>query len=305
MNGEFAAIERLASFLPRPAGDETWIGDDAAVVASPSGWLLLAVDSVVAGVHADLALTSIEDLGWKAVVANVSDIAAMGGRPHHALVSVAGSTTTDLDGLYRGIAAASRRYDCPVVGGDLVNSPTLVVTVAVTGSVTGAPVRRVGARPGDGIWVTGPLGGAAAGLRLLRDPDAARTLPPGVVAERTSEHARPLAAVEEGTAARAGGATAMIDVSDGFAADLGHLADSSNVGFELDAVPVAEGATEKEALGGGEDYRLVFTAPDPRAVMRAFSALREPVLVGRCTADPAVRVLRGTDLPPSGWQHAW
>lgn len=305
MNGEFAAIARLAAGLPAPPAGETWIGDDAAVVAAPEGWLLLAVDSVVAGVHADLSLTGIEDLGWKAVASNLSDVAAMGGRPGQALVSVAGPRGTDLDGLYRGIGEAAATYGCPVVGGDLVTSPALVVTVAVTGSVKGQPVLRSGARPGDGIWVTGPLGGSAAGLEMLRHPSRAAGMEPAVVAARVADHARPRPALEEGSAARRGGASAMIDVSDGFAADLGHLCDASGVGCELGAVPVAEGADEQEAIGGGEDYRLVFTAPDTGAVLAAFVGLPEPVLVGHCVADPARRVLRDRPLAAAGWQHDW
>ena len=305
VNGEFAAIARLAAALPPAAPGETWIGDDAAVVLAPAGVLLLAVDTVVGGVHADLSLTGLDDLGWKALAANVSDVAAMGGEAQRAVVSVAGPRSTDLDALYRGLAEAAAEYRCPVVGGDLVSSPTVVVTVAITGSVEGRPVLRGGARPGDSIWVTGPLGGAAAGLRLLRQPEAGSGVPPEVVAARIADHARPRAALSEGRAARLGGATAMIDVSDGLAADLGHIADASGVGFELDGVPVAEAATEEEALGGGEDYRLAFTADDAARVEEAFGGLPPPVLVGRCVADPGVRTLRGEDLPALGWQHDW
>jgi thiamine-monophosphate kinase len=305
MKGEFAAIARLAAALPPAPAGETWIGDDTAVVSSPEGPLLLAVDTVVAGVHADLRLTGLDDFGWKALVANVSDVAAMGGQPGYAVASVAGPRGTALDVLYRGMSEAAETYRCPVVGGDLVSSPTLVVTVAVTGSVKGKPVLRAGARPGDSIWVTGALGGAAAGLRLLQDPDRATGLDGAVRAARIADHARPRPAVAEGHAARRAGATAMIDVSDGFAADLGHIADASGVGLELDGVPVAAGATEDEALGGGEDYRLVFTAPDASAVERAFAGLPAPVRVGRCVADPARRLLRGRPLAAAGWQHDW
>src|SRR6202521_745096 len=111
MTGEFAAIDRLRRVLPQPGPGETWIGDDAAVVRAPGGgWLLRAAAPVVAGVHADLSLTGLDDLGWKAVAANVSDIAAMGGRPLHALVTVVGPPGTDLDLLYQGIAEAAAIY---------------------------------------------------------------------------------------------------------------------------------------------------------------------------------------------------
>ena len=327
VNGEMAAIARLAAILRRPPAGEVWIGDDTAVVGAPRGWLLLAADAVVEGVHADLSLTGLDDFGWKAVVANISDVAAMGGRPGHALVTVAGPVGTDLDLLYEGIGAAADTYECPVVGGDLVSSAVLVVTVAVTGSVEGTPVRRSGATAGEGIWVTGPLGGSAAGLRLLRErsgkgataaleavaapgapspgTEGAARLAPEAAAARIADHARPRPEVAEGTAARVGGATAMIDVSDGFAADLARLADASAVGLEIDAVPVAEGATLDEALGGGEDYRLVFTAPDPEAVAVAFASLGAPVRVGTCVANPKQRRLAGRPLIPAGWEHPW
>src|SRR4029077_4275087 len=105
MSGEFEAIERLRRMLPAPPAGETWIGDDAALVVPPVGGLLLAADVVVAGVHADLSLCGLDDLGWKAIAVNVSDIAAMGGRPSHVLVSVVGPPGVDLELLYSGIAA--------------------------------------------------------------------------------------------------------------------------------------------------------------------------------------------------------
>jgi thiamine-monophosphate kinase len=297
--GEFVAIARLASRLgPGPVG-ETWIGDDAAVVgAPPGGLLLLCADTVVEGVHADLSLTGLDDLGWKAVAANVSDIAAMGGVPAHCVVTVAGPASVDLDLLYEGIGAAAARWACPVVGGDLVSSPVLVVTVAMTGVVDGSPVLRSGARPGDGVWVTGPLGAAAAGLRLLRSGGS-------VPAALRAAHARPAALISEGMAARRAGATAMIDVSDGFGADLGHILDASGVGAELAGLPVAAGATPAEALGGGEDYQLVFTAPHGAGVPAAFAGMRVPVRVGRIVTDPARRTLDGAPLGADGWQHNW
>ncbi|MGH9067568.1 MAG: thiamine-phosphate kinase, partial [Acidimicrobiales bacterium] len=190
--GELAAIERIRTLLPGPPAGETWIGDDAAVVAGPDGPLLLAADLVVAGVHADLDLVSLDDLGWKALAVNVSDLAAMGGHPLHALVSVAGPPTTDLDALYRGLAGAAAEWSCPVVGGDLANAPVLVVAVSVTGTTVGGrpAVLRSGARPGDTLFVTGPLGSSAAGLAALRE---ARSDPIGwALAEA---HRRPRARV--------------------------------------------------------------------------------------------------------------
>ena len=298
MSGELAAIERLRRRLPGPGPDEVWIGDDAAVLLPPppGARLLLAADAVVEGVHADLSLLGLDDLGWRAVVANLSDVAAMGGTPSHCVVTVAGPAGLDIDRLYDGVSAAAGTYGCPVVGGDLVGSPVIVVTVAVTGWVDAAAVLRSGARPGDGIWVTGPLGAAAAGLRSLR---AGGDLDTGL----RDAHARPRPRLREGSAARSAGATAMIDVSDGFAVDLWHLADASAVGFELASLPVAPGATYAEAIGGGEDYQLVFTAPDPDAVVSAFAGLARPLLVGFCTSRPGTGNLGGSALPRAGWEH--
>jgi len=267
LTNEFAVIGRLRERFAD-------IGDDAAVVDPPPGPLLLAADAVVAGVHtpADLPL---EELGWKAVVVNVSDIAAMGGRPLHLLVSVAAPPGTDLDRLFDGVAEAAHAYVCPIVGGDLTTAGNLVVAVAITGTVDGTPVTRSGARPGETIYVTGPLGAAAA----------------------SGWTRRPTARVAEGVDARGAGATAMIDVSDGLAADLGHIADQSGVGFALEDVPVAPGATLEQALTGGDDYELVFTAP----VARLPIGFR----IGVCTADPSERTLGGGAMPvgAGGWQH--
>jgi thiamine-monophosphate kinase len=302
LTGEFAAIEWIRALLPGPSGDDqVWIGDDAAVVPVPAGGvLLLAADSVVAGVHADMGLTGLADLGWKAMAACLSDIAAMGGLPLWALVTVAGSSADGLRELYEGIGEAARRFECPVVGGDLTDAPSLVVTVAVTGSCESRPVLRSGARPGDCVWVTGPLGASSAGLRLLRDRDG---LSNAHAAGHTRAHARPVPRLAEGRAARAAGATAMIDVSDGLAADVAHLADDSAVGISLDLVPVAEGATPDEARYGGEDFELVFCAPRGAPVEQAFAGMRPPLRIGECTQRHRGVRLAGTELQARGWEH--
>lgn len=320
MRGEFASISAIHALLPVPnKAVGVWIGDDAAAVVAPgrdgAEWLLLAADTVVAGVHADLSLTGLDDLGWKAMAASISDIAAMGGEVGHALVTVAGPPTTDLDLLYRGVAAASVEFGCPVVGGDLANAGELVVTVAVTGSCTGPPVRRNGARPRDSVWVTGPLGASAAGLRLLRLDAASGHLDPAVGSvggpytrprsEAIRAHARPLARLAAGRAARLAGATAMIDISDGLTADLDHIATSSRVGLRLEAVPVHPAATAEEAWSGGEDFELAFCAPEDAPVVAAFQGLPAPVRIGTCSADPKERTIDGQPFVPAGWEHEW
>ena len=317
-----------------------WFGDDAAAVAMPgpgpsvapsphASLLLLATDAVVAGIDADLSLTSLSDLGWKAMAVNLSDIAAMGGTAAYALVSVIGAGLDELDQLYAGILEAAATYSCPVVGGDLSAGTELAVSVAVAGWVSGPPVLRSGARPGDTIWVTGRLGAAAAGLRLLREAGSSRPTGPdrwsGREADLIRAHARPTPALGAGAQARAAGATAMIDVSDGLVTDIAQLAELSGVGFELVDIPLAPGATLDEGLGGGDDYVLAFTvSPAPalpaygpkssgpstlseetgpaEAFVRA--GLPAPHLIGKCLPDPTERLLSGRRLEITGWEHS-
>jgi thiamine-monophosphate kinase len=292
-----------------------WAGDDAAVVRVPVSsvpspgqvpLLLLAADAVVAGIDADLSLTTLSDLGWKALAVNLSDIAAMGGRPAHALVSVVGLGPDELEELYEGIVAAAAEFGCDVVGGDLSAGSEVVVSVAVTGWAEGAPVLRSGASPGDRIWVTAPLGAAAAGLRLLRQAGPGPHAWGAADQALVTAHARPRPAVAEGVVARLSGATAMIDVSDGLAADLDQLARRSGVGFELASVPVADGAEIEEALAGGDDYVLVFTTPGSADVVRAFldAGVAAPYMIGNCVADPRLRRVAGETLRVAGWEHS-
>lgn len=307
--GEFAAIERLAAVLgerfgPPPPG-ALWVGDDAAVAPDgPDRWRLLTTDMAVAGVHGDLALMSLADFGWRALVAAVSDIAAMGGTPHEAVVAVGAPSGTDLDTLYDGVADAAKACGCPVVGGDLASAPVLTLAVAVTGLVSGAPppVTRAGASAGDHIFVTGELGASSAGLRLLRAGHADDRYSD----RSTDAHLRPMARLAEGDAARRAGATAMIDVSDGLVAELDHIASASGLGWCVDEVPAAPGATLDEATTGGEDYELVVVTADSDTLLRSFrnAGLRRPVLIGLVEADASARSLLGHPAPAAGgWEH--
>ena len=313
--GEFAIIDRWRRRLPGPPSGQVWIGDDAAVLGATAGTLLLTTDMAVAGVHADLDLMGLDDLGWRAAAAALSDIAAMGGRALHVVAALAGPPSTDLDLLFDGVAESVAAHGAQMVGGDLSNAAEVVVAVTATGVVADGPgpVRRDGARPGDLLFVTGPLGASAAGLRTLRarvaghEPVAVSPAVPFDPGPLLTAHRRPRARLAEGEAARRAGATAMIDVSDGLGADLGHLAGASGVGFSLDRVPVAAGATRHEALGGGEDYELVFAAPDAERVRRDFDdvGLPVPIAIGVCTADPARRECDGVALEATGFQHRW
>jgi thiamine-monophosphate kinase len=300
-----ARLRRRLESEGAPAG-EVHIGDDAAVLTSARGRALFALDVLVEGVHVDLGLGTLEDAGWKAVAVNVSDIAAMGGVPTYAVVGVAAPPGSDLDRLYHGMEQAARRYGIALVGGDLSSAEALFISVAILGETSGlAPVLRSGARPGDEIWCTGPLGSSAAGLALLRAQRGGTTGDTTRSGRLAEAYLRPTARVQEGRLAAELGATAMIDVSDGLARDAAHIAVDSGVGIALEAVPVADGATEEQALGGGEDYELVFAIEPGSSVKEAFSraGLSVPIRLGRVVDDPSVRTLCGAPLPDVGWEH--
>ncbi len=294
-------LERIVTIVGRqtiPAG-ERHSGDDAAVLLPFVGEALVSTDVAVLGIHLDGALFPLEDLGFKAVAAAVSDIAAMGGRPRAAVIAVSSPPGTDLEELHRGIADAAVMTGCPIVGGDLTSSLDVSVAVTVLGECPGrGSVLRSGAMPGEIILVTGPLGRSAAGLRRRREGyDLSDEL---VVA-----HRRPWPRLSEGLAARGAGVSAMMDLSDGIGLDLHRLADASHCGFALDAVPVAEGATLEEAISGGEDYELLIVTNDPERLAMIFldRGLRATIIVGRTLKDPASRTLAGENLERRGWQH--
>jgi thiamine-monophosphate kinase len=307
---EFDVIDALrtrfqAAGTSLGAGD-VGIGDDAAVVTPPgSTAVVLATDLVVEGVHVDLGTSSPEDVGWKALMVAVSDIGAMGCTPSHVLLSVAAPVGFPIERLGDGVAEAAAAAGCTVVGGDLASSPHgLVVSVAAVGPAGEGvpPLRRSGARPGDRVLVTGPLGASAAGLRRLSAGDG-RDVPVSLAAA----HRRPVARLEEGAVARRAGVRAAIDVSDGLAADVVHLARSSGVGLELrlPAEAVAAGAEPTEAVSGGEDYELVLATPDPDRLRGEFhiAGLRAPIDIGVCTDHVGEWLLDGQPLPVTGWRH--
>jgi thiamine-monophosphate kinase len=282
--------------------------DDAAVLEVPGGGpLVVSVDSVVENVHVDLSVCSPGDVGWKGLMGALSDLAAMGATPLGALVALCvpgGSGQGEVAlGVMAGVGEASAASGCPVVGGDVSEAGELTVAVTVLGTVEsiGPPaVPRSGGQPEDVVLVTGPCGGSAAGLRALRAGTGTGT-------GTGTAYTRPVARLHEGALARRSGVRAMIDVSDGLALDLHRLADASGVGFRLEWVPVAEGATLDDALGGGEDYELVLVGDEEVSdhLCNEFVAagLRRPFRLGSLVADPTVRLLGGDDLARLGWQH--
>ena len=305
------AIRRVLS----GAGPEVvvGVGDDAAVLAPPTGQQVLTTDALVEGTHFERGRTSARELGAKAIAVNVSDIAAMGASPRAALCALTLSDAIDaawVMELFGGMREACDEYALWLVGGNLARGRDVTIVVTVIGEV--APGRaglRSGARPGDRLVVTGELGASAAGLRVARStaaPDAAQL-------QLVRAHARPTARVGEAAVLARHGATAMIDVSDGVALDLSRLCAASGVGvrLELDAVPVAAGATRAEALGGGEDYELLATLPSEEAVTGAASDLSSGFGVALTRIgvmmDEGLVAVAGDGveraLEPAGWEH--
>jgi thiamine-monophosphate kinase len=260
---------------------------------------LLCCDAGVAGVHLDPSLFPIEDLGFRTAIAALSDIAAMGGRPIGVVASVCAPGDVDVVAIERGIAEACATTGCSVVGGDLSKAAVTSVTVCALGDeLGGISVTRRGASRGDAVYVTGPLGGAAMGLRLRRD---------GAGLDDPELHwfRRPQARIEAGVVVASSGASAMLDVSDGLVRDLRRLVVASGVGVDLHDVPLCDGATVEEGLGGGEDYELVFTHPDPARVSSAFrsAGLEAPVRIGTVTDAAGAVLYGGVAAPDVGWRH--
>ena len=265
------------------------IGDDCAVLEPTPGHRLLATtDLLLEDIHFRRRYAAPADIGWKALAVNLSDIAAMGGKPRWALVALACSleaTLEEVEAFYEGARALASRHAATIVGGDTTASPAgWLVNVTLLGEAV-APVLRSTARPGDVIAVTGPLGRSAAGLAVLERPSAPSGVEPSALAEVTAAHLRPVPRVTEGSwLAQAGGVTAMIDLSDGLATDLGHIAEESGVRcrIEVERVPVDAATREVSralgrdarawATGGGEDYELLLTC-EAGAVQRLSDGL--------------------------------
>lgn len=307
--GENRVVARFRRMAGVGEGVVVGPGDDTAVVRIPGDRLaLFACDMMVEGIHFRQEWTTPEQIGWKAMAQNLSDIAAMGGEPGFAVASVAASGGTEesvVEGIARGLNEAARRYGSTVVGGDLVGSPgPLVVDVAVLGWVEAALVlRREGARPGDVVLVTGTLGASAAGLaacqRGLREGEDE------AVARARRAHHEPVPRVPEGRAiAATRRATAMMDVSDGLSEDLPRLCAESGVGARVfaDRIPIDAACRAVaarlglDALGlatsGGEDYELLLTCPESAVgeVAAAVSAHGGTALtaIGEIVARPGV-----------------
>ena len=315
--GERALIERIRARLPpAPAFVVVGIGDDAAVVEPERNRLeVLTTDCQVEGVHFDQTFVGAADIGHKALAVNLSDLAAMGAAPRVALLSLVlppALPVASVDALLDGMADLAARARIVIVGGNIARSPgPLIVDVTVTGSVHGRRVlTRAGARAGDDLYVSGTLGGAAAGLRMLSAGAPARrelAADPCVM-----RYLRPEARLRLGLMlGRNRAARACMDLSDGLADGVRQIGEASGLGavIEADAVPIERGATLRDALGGGEDYELLF-AVSPRMRSRLKNAMRlagglTVTRIGRVTADRAMLLNRNgsTEELPAGFQH--
>ena len=345
--GEFELISRLIDAIEAGTAPDptllTPIGDDAAAASRPAETAVYTTDTLVDGVHFIAGQIPWFDLGWKSIAVNQSDVAAMGAQPVHALVTLGVPPVMSADPFmetYGGMLAALDEFGGRIVGGDVVRSPALFITVALTGAgvvsesdagharrrllptISEPPagdialLRRDRAAPGDQIAVTGTLGASAGGRRAARERLA------GEDAERLRRtHFRPEPRVRQGQILAARGVRAAIDVSDGLVDDAGKLAAASGLDALLfaDLVPVGGALARlfpsdarEMALTGGEDYELLFTAPSP-LVSAALHRLEMPAtVIGQlqpATGAGAGRVTvldrRGREitLPGGGWDH--
>ncbi|GLQ47686.1 thiamine-monophosphate kinase [Dyella lipolytica] len=306
---EFTLIDRIRERTAQGRDDvRLGIGDDAALLAVPAGQeLAVSIDTLVEGVHFPIG-TAAADIGWKSLAVNLSDLAAMGATPAWALLALTlpSADPAFIDGFATGFAQLAQSYRLALVGGDTTRG-AFTVSVAVHGFVPpGKALTRAGAQAGDAILVTGTLGDAAAGLRLVQSGNSGIDLRSALLLERLN---RPTPRVAAGLALR-GHASACIDVSDGLLADLGHLCAASHVGAEIEAplLPRSsalldlfdEAASRDFALSGGDDYELCFTLP----VQHVAAVQADLARIG-CGATKIGRVVEGSGVSVRDADGRW
>jgi len=283
--------------LSRAAGLVLGIGDDCAIVrprGASEDWLY-TTDMLIEGSHFLRQTHGAADVGWKALGRGLSDIAAMGGEARFCLLSLAVADWVDarwLDGFYGGLLGLAGGAGVTLIGGDLARTERVMCDIVVAGTVPrGKALRRDGARPGDGIYVSGTLGGSALGLAAGRGKAWLR-------------HKRPQPRLALGRFLRARlGATAAMDLSDGLSLDLYRLCMASQLRAEISTPPVYGGATLEQALHGGEDYELLFTAPPRARVPASFQGLALTRIGTMRKGAPGVVEMDGQPLPPLGYDH--
>lgn len=334
--GEFGVIDLLTRMVvqqrggPNHGADLSFKltvdnGDDTAAWQTGKATELFTTDTVVEGVHFTRETTPWRDLGWKCIASNVSDIAAMGGLPMYALVTLGlppETEVSELEQLYEGMMEISNEHGVAIVGGDMVRSPVVFITIGLTGIHAGQPMLRSTARPGDQVAVTGYLGSSGGGLRLMLGAGHDSNLS-DQVSEEAAEylrvcHRRPRPAVAEGRILSASGVVTAMDVSDGLADDLSKLCRSSGLSARIHAGQVPVHPLLKQAypddyldlaLGGGEDYLLLFTAPAEVMALVMPQLSQEAAVVGELLPGEPGRVsvldVDGSERPASGagWDH--
>jgi thiamine-monophosphate kinase len=323
--GEFGLIHELAEKIQgsRNTRFPAWqnlvlgIGDDTAAWHNEPGLTLATTDCLVEGVHFTRATTSWRDLGWKALAVNLSDIAAMGGSPRYALVTLAMPADTNketAEELYAGMLELANGKGVAIAGGDTSASPLVFINVALTGVSGKHLLTRSAARPGDVVAVTGYLGVAAAGWRFLKSGQEI----PSEAAPLLAAFQRPIPHLAEGSLLVEAGVKAAIDVSDGLVADLGHICEQSKVGarIEIPRLPLHPAVKTlfpaeaiQMALGGGEDYKLLFTAPAEIITRVSLKSTCEITVIGEVTDKHPGQVElfdesgKPFKTPDEGWQH--
>jgi thiamine-monophosphate kinase len=302
--GEGGLIRKIRErFGPKASALPVGIGDDAAVIDLPENFsLIFCSDLLAENTHFIRDVHPPDSIAYKAVAANVSDVAAMGGVATHFLISLAAPSDLDwtwFETFFEGVENACMRFHIALAGGDSASAEHIFVDVSMVGRVpAGQAVRRSGAKVGDGIYVTGSLGSSALGLERLRSgkkKDAA-----------VERHLYPEPRYEVG-AAVANQAHAMIDVSDGLSTDLTHIVEESKVSGRIykDRLPIWPGAEEHHALHGGEEYELIIVAPELPALVQGIPVTRIGEIVPS-SLEHQVFLIDGTRqqvLYPRGWQH--
>jgi thiamine-monophosphate kinase len=323
--GESALISRIrARSRPRSGELTIGIGDDCALLKPRSGEeLAVTTDLSIAGRHFRLDLHPPDVVGHRTLARGLSDLAAMGARPVAAFVSLGlpgdltvrqGRRPAWIDLFYEGFLKLAQSHRTPLAGGDLAESPVALADIVLIGAVPkNRALLRSGARLGDALYVTGSLGGAAAGLAMLQKrARSGKRSSSGRMNNILSPHLYPQPRIAQGLWLRRKGlATAAIDLSDGLSTDLNHLCEESGAAAEIDeaALPMHPAASLDQALHGGEDYELLFTAPGAARLPHAIEGVpltRIGEIVKRRPGRPAVivRRSRGTvPLEPQGWQH--
>jgi thiamine-monophosphate kinase len=315
LSSEFELIARLSAGIHLSRRTILGIGDDCAVVSRPHGQLLFTIDSVVEKVHFDLRWGTPEALGARALAVNLSDIAAMGGRPTACVVNLGvreNIASRTLERIYTGLRDAAREASTDIVGGNITRARELSITIALFGEAGSAVMRRDAARPGDEIYVTGTLGDAALGWRILAGKlktKKNRAAKKFLVERFLNPQARLYAGQR---LARLRPTPAAIDVSDGLMQDLGHILERSGVGAEIDAsrIPVSPaysalmGDDLEHALTGGEDYELIFCVKPGRSESELSRRLRIDLRrIGKIVRDQGLKVIGASAPIVAGWDQ--